>query len=315
MTVRARSAALVAAMCLLSLAGMASAQHRGCVVESAPPLSFGTLQANPTGSNSTSTPITVRCSGNGSEGGATVLVCIRLEPTPGQTTERRMTSGTSALRYEIRGGSPSGPVIAGNQTANATMTLDQGTTSSPTGIVTIPLYGGIIPGQMGLASGTYTEAILGDVRSTTTPAAGCTAEIKAILNTSASAVIAGSCSIVADNLAFGSHSSLAGSINAAAGIRLTCTSNTAYSVGINGGGSGNTADRRMRRDGIGPESIGYGLYRDAGRTQTWGNTPATSVQGTGTGSLVSMTAYGQVPAQPNPLTGDYRDTVVVTVEF
>ncbi len=71
----------------------------------------------------------------------------------------------------------------------------------------------------------------------------------------------------------------------------------------------------MRRNGVGPETIGYGLYRDAGRTQPWGNTPASSARGVGTGLQVSLTAYGQVPDQPQPLSGDYRDTVVVTVEY
>lgn len=314
MIARAIFAAAIAVLCALPT-GTAVAQNRGCVVEQAPPLDFGRPGANPTANVITSTAVTVRCTGNGSERGATVLVCVSLDPTPGQTTERQMLNGASVLGYQIRGNSPTGPVIAPNQTADGLMTLDQGTTSSPFGIATIPLYGLIAAGQTGLQAGTYYEAIRGDVRSTTTPATGCNPQVQATLNTSASAILPGSCSIVADDLAFGSHSSLAGGVNAAAGIRLTCTSNTAWSVGIDGGGNGDPGNRRMRRNGMGPEWIGYGLYQDAGRTQAWGNTPATSVTGVGTGVQVALTAYGQVPDQPMPLSGDYRDTVVVTVEY
>ncbi len=315
MSARGLLQAALAIVGALAFAAPALAQNRGCVVEQAPPLDFGRPGANPTANVITSTAVTVRCTGNGSEVRATVRVCLRLDPTPGQTTDRHMASGASLLVYQIRSDSPTGPVIALEQTADGLMTLDQGSNSHPSGTVTIPLYGLIAAGQSGLQAGTYTEAIRGEIRATTTPSTGCTTEVRGILNTSASAILPGSCSIVADDLAFGSHTSLAGGVSAAGGIRLTCTTNTAYSVGIDGGGSGDPGNRLMRRDGIGPETIGYGLYRDAGRTEAWGNTPATAASGVGTGQQVSLTAYGLVPDQPQPLAGDYRDTVVVTVEY
>lgn len=315
MIARILYAAALGILCSLPFTGTAVAQNRGCIVEQAPPLDFGQPAANPTANEITSTGVRVRCTGNGSEGGATIRVCVSLDPTPGQTTNRQMLNGASVLGYQIRANSPTGPVISPTQTADGLMTLDQGTTSNPTGTVTIPLYGLIAAGQTGLPPGTYFEAIRGDVRSTTTPASGCNPEVRATLNTSATAFLPGSCSIVADDMAFGSHSSLAGGVNAAAGIRLTCTSNTPWSVGIDGGSNGDPTNRRMRRNATGPEWVGYGLYRDAGRTQPWGNTPATSVAGMGTGLQVPLTAYGQVPDQALPLSGDYQDTVVVTVAF
>jgi len=303
-------AVALAVLCWLSFAGMAMAQSKGCTVEQAPPLDFGRPGANPTAQVVTSTAVTVRCAGVGeAERGLTIKVCLKLDGP----SIRQMASGASLLGYQIRGNSPNGPVIALNQTADALLTLDQ--SPQPTGVVTIPLYGVITAGQTGLVAGIYTEAISGEVRSTATPPTACAPVIQAPLVTSASAILPGSCSIVADDLAFGSHSSLVGGVNAAAGIRLTCTSNTAWSVGIDGGGTGNPADRRMRRNGVGPEWVGYGLYRDAGRTQVWGNTPATTVRGVGTGLQAALTAYGRVPDQPMPMSGDYRDTVVVTVEY
>lgn len=315
MIVRTASVAALAMLGSLALSGTAAAQNRGCVVEQSPPLSFGQMTANPTTNTTTSTSVTVRCTGNGSERGATVRVCVSLDPTPGQTTQRHMLNGAVVLGYQIRGNSPTGPVLSPNQSADGLMTLDQGTTSNPSGVVSIPLYGEIATGQTGLPSGTYYEAIRGDVRSTINPSAGCDPLVQATVNTSASAILPGSCSIVADDLAFGSHSSLAAAVNAAAGIRLTCTANTAWSVGIDGGGSGDPGNRRMRRNGVGPEWVAYGIYRNSGRTQLWGNTPTSSMTGVGTGAEVALTAYGQVPDQPIPVAGDYRDTVVVTVEY
>lgn len=311
MSMRILLAATLAITCWFSFAGTAVAQSKGCTVEQAPPFNFGSPGANPTAEVVTSTTLTVRCSGAGApERGTTIKICVRLN---GPALTRDMVNGASTLQYEIRGFSPTGPVIALNQTANALITLDQ--SPQPSGTATIPLYGVIAAGQMGLSPGTYTEAISGEVRSTTTPATDCTSFVQATLNTSASANLPGSCSIVADDMAFGNQNTLAASVNAAAGVRLTCTSNTAWSVRIDGGSNGDPANRRMRRNGIGPEWVGYGLYHDAARSQPWGNTPATSASGTGTGLQQLLTAYGQVPAQPQPLSGDYQDTVVVTVVF
>lgn len=307
---------VVALLAWSVLPGTATAQNRGCVVEQAPAMNFGRPGANPTAEVRTVTGVTVRCTGNPPERGKTVLVCLKLDPSAGQTTLREMASGTSRLGYQIRAASFSGPIIALTQTADGTLTMDQGTTDSPSGATTIQLYGSIIPGQSGLGAGIYAEAIRGELRSTTEPLAGCSTTLQAVVNTSATATLPGSCSIVADDLAFGSHSSLGpGGINGTAAIRLVCTDKTAYAVRIDGGSSGDPANRRMRRNGTGPQSIIYGLYRDSSRTQPWGNTPSTSFAGIGNGLQAVLTAYGLVPAQPQPLSGNYQDTVTVTVEY
>ncbi|CAM5198490.1 hypothetical protein CDEF62S_03258 [Castellaniella defragrans] len=77
-------------------------------------------------------------------------------------------------------------------------------------------------------------------------------------------------------------------------------------------GYGNQPDGQQRRM-VGPNGgmLNYGLYRDAARTQAWGNTPQTGYQGTGNGQPQNLTVYGRVPAQPVPGAGVYTDTVVV----
>jgi spore coat protein U-like protein len=62
--------------------------------------------------------------------------------------------------------------------------------------------------------------------------------------------------------------------------------------------------------------VNYRLYRDAGRTQNWGNSIGTdTLAGTGNGAAQAITVYGRVPAQSTPAAGTYTDTVAVTVTY
>lgn len=72
-----------------------------------------------------------------------------------------------------------------------------------------------------------------------------------------------------------------------------------------------------RRMTLGGAAVVYGLYKDAGRSQPWGDgaTPGSTVAGTGTGAAKGYTVYGRVPPQTAPTPGTYSDTVVVTVTY
>ena len=63
--------------------------------------------------------------------------------------------------------------------------------------------------------------------------------------------------------------------------------------------------------------IVYALYRDAGRTEPWGNVDGEMAAGRtdGQGAAVALTVHGYVPAQPDALPGAYRDSVVATVYY
>ncbi len=99
--------------------------------------------------------------------------------------------------------------------------------------------------------------------------------------------------------------------NANSSISVTCTSGTLYTVGLSGG-SCSVANRCMKSGG---NSLAYNLYTDSAHTHVWtalggGNTPTYSA-GTHT-----FTVYGQIPAvSPLPPTGDYQDSIIVTVEY
>ena len=59
----------------------------------------------------------------------------------------------------------------------------------------------------------------------------------------------------------------------------------------------------------GTNQLAYSLFRDAGRTQNWGQTIGTdTTTGTGTGANQTLTIYGRVPAQTVPPPDPTRPT-------
>lgn len=88
-------------------------------------------------------------------------------------------------------------------------------------------------------------------------------------------------------------------------LGVTCTSGTAYSVGLGNGNQGRgPTQRRMTQ---GQDTITYGFYQDPARSRPWGDTPGTSQIGMGTGSTQQLPIYGRVPPQRTPRPGVYRD--------
>jgi spore coat protein U-like protein len=58
------------------------------------------------------------------------------------------------------------------------------------------------------------------------------------------------------------------------------------------------------------------LYRDAGRTNLWGDDDGVdTLGGTGTGAPVEIDVFGRVPMQQTAPAGDYADTIIVTVTW
>lgn len=97
-------------------------------------------------------------------------------------------------------------------------------------------------------------------------------------------------------------------------IGIRCSSGRPWKMGLDNGRNASGSTRRML--GPGGRYVQYEIYRDAARTQRWGNTPdVDTVNGTGTGAAQAVRAHGRVPAQPTPPAGVYRDTVTVRLTF
>jgi spore coat protein U-like protein len=126
------------------------------------------------------------------------------------------------------------------------------------------------------------------------------------------------CTVSATTLAFGSSipSPITTNIDAQGAVNATCSTNAAYTVALNrGAGAGATfAARRMTN---GANGINYALYRNATRTQLWGDGTAGSsvANATGSGASQALVVYGRIAGGQAAPTGSYSDTITVTVTF
>ncbi|OTP76217.1 Sigma-fimbriae tip adhesin [Caballeronia sordidicola] len=128
------------------------------------------------------------------------------------------------------------------------------------------------------------------------------------------------CAISATPLNFGTNGVLATALNQQTTVAITCTNTTPYNVGLDGGTvAGSTVPSRLMAGtatGNTGTTVSFQLYQDAGRATVWGNTQGTNtVAGVGTGSVQSISVYGQVPAQTTPKPDTYQTTITATVYF
>ena len=91
-------------------------------------------------------------------------------------------------------------------------------------------------------------------------------------------------------------------------LTVTCTSGSAsYTIGLSGGSSGVTTARTMKSGAL---SLNYALFRDASRSQNWGNVAGTDTYaGSGATPTVSIPIYPRILAGQRVAPGTYVDTV------
>ncbi|HEY5995207.1 MAG TPA: spore coat U domain-containing protein [Gallionellaceae bacterium] len=119
------------------------------------------------------------------------------------------------------------------------------------------------------------------------------------------------CSVTANTLSFGDYTGL--KADGVTTVSVDCTNGLEYAVGLSDGFYLNGALRRMKHSGSN-DYLAYQLFNNAGRTTIW-NTSSGKVFGTGTGLPQALTVYGRIPAAQSALTGDYSDTITVTVDY
>jgi spore coat protein U-like protein len=129
------------------------------------------------------------------------------------------------------------------------------------------------------------------------------------------ATVQSDCTVTATNLAFGTVGILEGNVDATSTITITCTPNTAYTLGLNEGTTaGSTVDARFMSNGA--ARLGFQLYSDSQHTQIWGITDGVNtVGGTGTGQASDYTVYGRIPSQATPATGNYITEITATITY
>ena len=139
-----------------------------------------------------------------------------------------------------------------------------------------------------------------------------------------------SCTVTASGVVFGVYDPVVASPDDSTGtITVRCVytgpggaDSTNYSVTLSPGGGLGFAPRKLS---AGAATLDYNLYRDAGRTQVWGNgTGGTTIitgnikVGPGAGNntkTANHIVYGRIPAQQDPNSGNYSDSILVTLTF
>lgn len=324
---RRRSLAWMLALAgLLALAPMRGAQAQSCWA-SAYGLSFGTVSPPAAADASTTVPYT--CQGGSSTTYFKLCFFVNLGGQSTSANPRRMInySTSTYLNYLLFADAARtqivGPPGGGFPTYTWNLTVPANTQTSPG----LPLYGRVPAGQSA-AAGSYQEQGTGGVLryawSTTATPASCSDAGSTDVTTGHSgttATVSNSCTIAiasATDLNFGSVASLASAIDQTSTISLSCPGNTSWKLGLNNGANASGIQRRMT-DGAN-HYVDYELYRDAGRTQRWGNDIANgtdTVNGSGTGQTnpTVLTVHGRVPAQAAKPPGAYADTITVTLTY
>jgi spore coat protein U-like protein len=119
--------------------------------------------------------------------------------------------------------------------------------------------------------------------------------------------------LVSSDLQFGAVFQLNEKHDQSTTISFQCPKGTDWRVGLDDGLHFNGEFRGMAGPG---GTIAYDLYRNAGRSQRWGDLTSDDYSaGKGKEGVETLTIYGRVPVQPTPSQGVYTDIITITLIF
>ena len=123
-----------------------------------------------------------------------------------------------------------------------------------------------------------------------------------------------SCTISTTSVAFGTYNVFSATPRDANGtVQINCTPREDIQVTLSRGSSSSFNPRTLRS---GTNLLNYNLFRDAARTQIWGDGTAGTLIVTGNNVRnTTVTVFGRVPASQDATVGNYSDTIVATVIF
>jgi len=328
--VRAGFARLLLLLCMmLAFAGRTEAMT--CTASIGSPVIFSGIDILTGAPVNASSTLDVTCTVSLLDGLAGAVLGITVCPNIGEGSggsssgTRRLvrSGGTETLNYNIyqdsartiQWGHASFPALG--TVPPMTMSITVPITGTASNSVSHPVYFRLFGSQQTSPPGTYTSSFAGahTLIRAGIGLTGCPGTY-AITSSpeapfSVEATFNKNCTVMTQAVDFGSTGVLTSNIHATGQVEATCTQSTSYSVGLSVG-SFTPTTRRMTK---GSEFITYGLYRNPGHSQGWGDTAGTMETGTGTGVTQNYTVYGRVPPQTTPSAGTYNDTVVVTITY
>jgi spore coat protein U-like protein len=283
-------------------------------------MAFGnidTLSATPTDVTAT---LGISCTGVTL---TTVRICSSIGAGSGgaTATQRRMSSGTALLNYQLYSNAGRTTIWGSYSWAFAatppTINLPLGIGGSAS--TNVLIYGRVFGSQASATPGTYLSSFAGDTTfiyatAALLPCPNMLLPQQASPSFVASATVPGTCNVFAQDLDFGTSGGLGANLDATGQLSVNCVPGTAYTIGLDDGlANAGVAARKMT---LGANTVSYGLYRNAARNLVWGDTiGVNTLAGTGDGTLHAIPIYGRVPPQALPPAGTYRDTIVVTVTY
>ncbi|MBB4223848.1 Csu type fimbrial protein [Variovorax guangxiensis] len=242
-----------------------------------------------------------------------------MKNTAGDSLKFQLYQGTSSTIW----GSNGNAAVPNPFTINIAIPARSTTTSG-----TATMRGELLAGQSTVPPGSYQDNFAGIhtsitlTSSTNAPPTTCGTTLADQFAFIVSATISKSCVVTADPLNFGSVAGLPGgaNIDKLGNIYVTCTTPTSYTVGLTPSNNVANGAGAMTPTGGVPgntDTVPYQLYRNAGRTNAWGNIAGTNTMGgTGSGQVQTLPLYGRVlGASTNVRPDSYLDVVTVTVTY
>lgn len=145
-------------------------------------------------------------------------------------------------------------------------------------------------------------------------------------NMAVSASITGSCSLIANPLAFSVYDPAAAlDTDVQSTIVLTCSTGAGATLAINGGNNVQAVTQRRMRLGATTNYLNYSIYQPVSgvdgaacaHTTAWGNAtalgPVLAIASAPSPTARTYNVCGRIPALQASAVGNYVDTVVVTV--
>jgi spore coat protein U-like protein len=132
-----------------------------------------------------------------------------------------------------------------------------------------------------------------------------------------SATVTNNCTIAATpTVAVGNYNTLASTINQTGTLAVTCTQGAVATIAMDAGANGASATGTTRAMTDGSHFLSYELYSNPGRTMVWGTAANAVIEDAAPSSApVDYTVYASVPGAQDVPSGDYTDSVAVTVSF
>lgn len=286
-------------------------------------LAFNSIDSDPTTAQEAAGTVRVQCTRSLFQLDP-LKVCIGLgaaSTDPASLSPRRMGNGTARLDYGITSAAPGGVAwgsLAGAGGGAVVHTVNWALFEF-TREFTVSIHGRLAAGQSMLPVGPYSASVPGSIASSTNVNLQCgSMPVNSTFTVSVTGTIVPECSVIAEDLNFGTRNALTTAVNGSTTIAVKCTPAATYSLRLNGGSvMGAVSNRRMAREGgNGAGVVRYQLYQDSSRTQVWGDaTGGTFPTGTGNGTPRTFTVYGRVDVQATPVPGVYKDVVTATVEY